>query len=72
MTVVDPQLKAIVTYYVTVDINNQNVAQHLKVPYHEKHVFSGVYIYKVVLPEPANSQIEENEIPAWSLQPTHW
>ena len=34
---------------------------HLKVPYYEKHVFSGLYIYKLVLPEPANSQNEENK-----------
>ena len=33
----------------------------LKVPYYEKHVFSGLYIYKLVLPEPANSQNEENK-----------
>ena len=32
----------------------------LKVPYYEKHVFSGLYIYKLVLPEPANSQNEES------------
>ena len=30
----------------------------LKVPYYEKHVFSGLYIYKLVLPEPVNSQNE--------------
>ena len=33
----------------------------LKVPYHKKHVFSALYIYKLVLPEPANSQKEENQ-----------
>ena len=33
----------------------------LKVPYHKKHVFSGLNIYKPVLPEPANSQNEENK-----------
>ena len=33
----------------------------LKVPYHKKHVFSALYIYKLVLPEPANSQKEENK-----------
>ena len=33
----------------------------LKVPYYEKHIFSGLYIYKLVLPEPANSQNEENK-----------
>ena len=34
---------------------------HLKVPYYEKHVFSSLYIYKLVLPEPANSQNEESK-----------
>ena len=34
---------------------------YLKVPYYEKHVFSGFYIHKLVLPEPANSQNEENK-----------
>ena len=34
----------------------------LKVPYYEKHIFSGVYIYKLVLPEPANYQNEENKL----------
>ena len=33
----------------------------LKVPYHKKHIFSGLYIYKLVLPEPANSLNEENQ-----------
>ena len=33
----------------------------LKVPYHEKHVFSALDKYKLVLPEPANSQNEENK-----------
>ena len=33
----------------------------LKVPYHKIHVLSGLYIYKLVLPEPANSQNEENK-----------
>ena len=33
----------------------------LKVPYNEKHVFSGVHIYKLVLPEPASSQNEESK-----------
>ena len=32
-----------------------------KVPYYEKHVFSGVYIYKLVLPEPTNSQNMEGK-----------
>ena len=32
-----------------------------KVPYHEKHACSGLYIYKLVLPKPANSQNEENK-----------
>ena len=32
-----------------------------KVPYHKKHIFSGLYIYKLVLPGPANSQNEENK-----------
>ena len=36
-------------------------ASGLKVPYYEKHVFSGLYMYKLVLPEPANSQNEENK-----------
>ena len=27
----------------------------------KKHVFSGLYIYKLVLSEPANSQNEENK-----------
>ena len=27
----------------------------------KKHIFSGLYIYKLVLPEPANSQNEENK-----------
>ena len=33
----------------------------LKVPYHKKHVFSALCIYKLVLPEPANSPNEENK-----------
>ena len=33
----------------------------LKVPYYEKTCSSGFYIYKLVLPEPANSLDEENE-----------
>ena len=33
----------------------------LKVPYYEKHVFSGLYVYKLVLPEPTNSKNEENK-----------
>ena len=33
----------------------------LKVPYHEKHVFYGVYICKLVLPEPTNSTNEESK-----------
>ena len=33
----------------------------IEVPYHKKHVFSGLFIYKLVLPEPANSQNEENK-----------
>ena len=36
-------------------------SHNLKVPYYEKQVFSGLYIYKLVLPEPANSQNEENK-----------
>ena len=32
----------------------------LKVPYYEKHVFSGLYICKLVLPEPTNSQNEDS------------
>ena len=43
----------------------------LKVPYYEKHVFPGLHIYKAILPEPANSQNEET-IPSWFLQSTHW
>ena len=34
---------------------------NLKVPYHKKHVFSALYIYKLVLPEPANPLNEENK-----------
>ena len=30
-------------------------------PYHEKHIFPALYIYKLVLPEPANSLNEENK-----------
>ena len=37
------------------------IIQCLKVPYHKNHVFSGLYVYKLVLPEPANSQKEENQ-----------
>ena len=33
----------------------------LKVPYHKKHILSALYIYALVLPEPANSQKEENK-----------
>ena len=33
----------------------------LKVSYYEKHVFFGLYKYKLVLPEPANTQIEESK-----------
>ena len=33
----------------------------LKVPYYIKYVFSGLYIYKLVLPEPTNSQNEESK-----------
>ena len=33
----------------------------LKVPYYEKHIFSGVYVYKLVLPELTNSQNEESK-----------
>ena len=33
----------------------------LKVPYYEKHIFSGLYIYKPVLPEPTNSQDEKHK-----------
>ena len=36
-----------------------SVNYSLKVPYYEKHVFSGLYIYKLVLPEPSNPQNEE-------------
>ena len=44
-------------------LNGWNMKTYLtlKVPYYEKHVFSGLYIYKLVLPEPANSQNEENK-----------
>ena len=38
-----------------------NVCFDLKVPYHEKHVFYGVYICKLVLPEPTNSTNEESK-----------
>ena len=37
------------------------VACILKVPYYEKHVFSGLYIYKPVLPEPVNCQNDETK-----------
>ena len=44
-----------------------------KVPYYEKHVFSALYIYKLVLPEPANSQNEENKRFLHGLcSPAHW
>ena len=45
------------------DLQNFNLTKllFLKVPYYEKHVFSGLNIYKLVLPEPANSQNEENK-----------
>ena len=33
----------------------------LRVPYYEKHIFSGAYIYKLVLPWPTNSQNEESK-----------
>ena len=33
----------------------------VKGQYCEKQVFSGLYIYKLVLPEPANTQNEENK-----------
>ena len=33
----------------------------LKVPYYKKQVFCGFYIYKLVLPEPANSQNKEKK-----------
>ena len=33
----------------------------LMVPYHKKHVFSALSLYKMVLPEPANSLNEENK-----------
>ena len=33
----------------------------LKVLYYENHIFSGPYIYKLVLPEPASSQNEESK-----------
>ena len=32
----------------------------LKVLYYEKHIFYSLYIYKLVLPKPANSQNEES------------
>ena len=44
----------------------------LKVPYCEKHVFSGLYIYKLVLLESTNSQNEESKQVLHLLQPTHW
>ena len=34
---------------------------NLKVPYYEKDIFFGLYKYKLFLPEPANSQNEENK-----------
>ena len=39
----------------------QHTTLVLKVLYYEKHVFSGLYIYKLVLHEPANSQNEESK-----------
>ena len=44
----------------------------LKVPYYEKHIFSGVYIFKLVLPEPTNSQNEESKqvLPGLCSPPT--
>ena len=33
----------------------------LKDPYYEKHIFCGVLLYKLVLPEPTNSQNEESK-----------
>ena len=37
-------------------INTEYWFPSLKVPYYEKRVFFDLYIYKLVLPEPANSQ----------------
>ena len=35
--------------------------EKLKVPYNEKQVFSGLYVFKLVLPESTNSQNEESK-----------
>ena len=40
---------------------NEDYFLILKIPYYEKHIFSGLYIYKVVLPEPSNSKNEESK-----------
>ena len=40
---------------------HQALWSSLKVLYYQKHVFSGLYIYKLVLPEPTNSQDEESK-----------
>ena len=40
---------------------HQALWSSLKVLYYEKHVFSGLYIYKLVLPEPTNYQDEESK-----------
>ena len=49
------------TFVPSVDQNNYSCILLLKVPYHKKQIFSALYIYKLVLPEPANSQKEENK-----------
>ena len=36
-------------------------SMELKVPYCEKHIFSGLYIYKLVLSEPTNCQSVESK-----------
>ena len=48
---------------------NYYLMRNLKVPYYEKHIISGLYIHKLVLLEPTNSQNEETS-PAWVLRPT--
>ena len=47
--------------FITGDLIPVKDASMSELPYYEKHVFSGLYIYKLVFPEPANSQNEENK-----------
>ena len=49
-----------ILYHISVKLNAFNIK--LKGPISsKKQVFSGLYIYKLVLPEPANSPNEENK-----------